>query len=101
MELIMYHPNQEHDVVLKCKCVTSPYGALKVLGENHEEQWCERHAQWSRIVRDATKAEQFGFYFYAIPVSRRNSSASLGDLLQMPFDNEAPGGIRSENLTLF
>jgi len=102
----MYHPAQEKDVVLKCGCVTSPHGAVnrKLEGDKWEEQYCEHHVGWFRMVRDASVYDQFRFYFYGIPAPARSTSKSLADVLKMPVGNrvkEKSGGSRNEQPSLF
>ena len=85
----MYRPTHEKDVVLKCGCLGTPYGAIntKLEGKNQEIQYCERHEEWVRIIRDATECERFRFYFYREAIPTRKTKQALGDVLAMPVGN--------------
>jgi hypothetical protein len=87
----MYRPSQEKDVVLKCGCITTSYGAIntKLEGKKNEEQWCERHEQWITIRREANVYERYNFYVNGKSAPARASNRTLAGLFGMPDDSTA------------
>lgn len=96
---------RETDVVLKCGCITSDYGAIIVLGEHHEIQACEKHNGWFRIIRKAEEYERFEFFILGRQkIPARKTNRTLGDVLRMsegyPREDHTER-IRYENSALF
>lgn len=90
------------DVVLRCGCITTDFGSLIVLGEKHEEQFCDTHNDWYRVLRKASESERFRFFVLRQAIPRRATSETLGELLRVSkhSDKEAER-IRHDNGTLF
>jgi hypothetical protein len=98
----MYHPSAERDVVLNCGCVTTPHGATKLIGDKYEEQACEKHDGWYRILRIATAYERFAFYECGQPATKRASRKALAEVFGLPIRNSKhTDGSRNGIQTLF
>jgi|SRR5579859_862110 len=90
-----YHPSQEPDVVLKCGCIDWAFGAVKVLGNGYEEQYCDTHQDWFRILRKASNDERTRFYLYGIPAATRATSKPRKPVSDMPGSNTSPSTQRA------
>lgn len=78
---------REKDVVLKCGCIRTSFGAIRVLGYGYEEQSCETHDGWFRIIREASERDRIIFYILRKKVPSRATKQSLGELLRMSSGN--------------
>lgn len=94
----------ETDVVLKCGCITTDYGSIKVLGDHQEIQVCEAHDGWFKILREASDYERFAFFVLKQAIPARKATRTLGDLLRLSSGysgEENPERIRYQQQSLY
>lgn len=94
---------REKEVVLKCGCVGTTYGAIRVVGENQEIQACDKHDGWYKIVREANDYDRYRFYVLRQPAAARKTRKPLAELLRMSESNTGceTGRARRAQQTLF